>query len=89
MKEIFIVNLYLIVNVQDTVDMIIVVITVTIITHISKIYVERILPPIPNGITNIMLASINNSTLPEESAIILRIEPAFILAVAPATTGML
>lgn len=69
-------------------DMIIVLITVTIITHILKIYAGRILPPIPSGITNIMPASISNSILPEESAIIRRIEPAFTPVVAPATIGV-
>lgn len=68
-------------------DMIIVLITVTIITHILKIYVGRILLPIPNGITNIMSANISNSILPEV-AIIRRIEPVFTPVVAPVTTGV-
>lgn len=71
---------------QDTVVMIIVLITVTIIMHILKTYVGRILPLILSGTTNIMPANINNSTLPE--AIIQRIEPAFIPVVVPATTGV-
>lgn len=69
-------------------DMIMVLIMVTIIMHILKIYVGQILPLIPSGITNIMAASINSSTSPEESAIIQRIEPAFIPAVVLAMIGV-
>lgn len=75
---------------QDTVDMIIMLITVTIIMHILKIYVGRILPPIPSGTTNIMPVSNNNnnSTSLEESTVIQRIELAFILVVVHAMIGM-
>jgi len=69
----------------DIVDTITILITVTIITRILKIYVGRILLPIPNGITNIMLTSISNRLL-EVSAIIQRIELVFILAVILAMT---
>lgn len=68
-------------------DMII-VLTVTIIMHILKTYVGRILPLIPSGTTNIMPANSNNSTSPEVSAIIQRIEPVFIPVVVPAMIGV-
>lgn len=69
--------------------MIMALITVTIITRILKIYVERILPPIPSGTTSIMPANISSNILPEASAIIRRTGLVFTLAVVPATTGIL
>lgn len=61
--------------------------TATIITRTSKIYVERILPPIPNGIINITPASSNNSIWAGVLAIIQRTEPVFTPVVVPVTTG--
>lgn len=73
---------------QDLVDMIMVLIMETIITHILRICVKRILPLMPSGTTNITPAiNSNSSILPEVLAIIRRIEPVFIPAVVPAMTG--
>lgn len=56
------------------VDMTIMLIMVTIIMHISRIYVVPILLLMQNGIINIMLASIHSNTYLEVLVIIQRIE---------------
>lgn len=70
--------------------MITALITATTIIRILRIYVERILPPIPSGIINIMVTSSSSSNiLLEALAIIRKIGPASTPAVVPVTIGAL